>query len=243
MRLDNNFKRALKGLVINKLVSYKHTFVVYPLIVLGISLLGMMLTFILNRMNIPTGSVSGVLSFGITFTYIIMIILTISSSTRSEIKKRFVYPINRKVYAAGNFIILTICSFMLLAGMLAASMVEMLAAKLIAVFYPSTILVDTVTITSLLAGLWVTFSYAMLLLSVIYLINMFILRFKIRTAAILIVFGLMFIIPWWRSFTFDILSFFIFEQSVIILSIKLLLTSSIVYWIGCLPLKEMEVNI
>lgn len=244
MILNSDYNRSFKGFLLHNFMDFKKTLIIGSSIVAGTILIDYIFAIILLNTSLgnSTDSVSsGAMIVGYGIMVVTLIIATFVNIGNTEVFSKFVFPIDRKIFATGSFLMNILGSMILMFVVCMASLIELLLSKLcdmVSLNYFLFFMIDT---KSFLVGFWVGLCYMVFAVSFVYMLSMVFHRFKlITTISLGILFALSLFTPFGsviaKSFTF-IFS----EASVTILSLKLWGFSIIFNLIGFIPLNRMEV--
>lgn len=185
----------------------------------------------------------GTLITGFCVAYITMFISSISITRTKKIKSKFVFPINRKIYTIGNFIVFFINTFILLLISCSAYLLEIIISVMIKSVFKNFIYINTVTFESYSLGFIISLLYIVALTSLTYLLSIIFSNYGIKGItffALTII--ILFMFQFGRNILFGIMMFFIGEQSVLLLALKLIVCALVLHSLSYLPIKNMEVN-
>lgn len=243
MGLNPNNKNVFKGFLLNSTYDLKTILIIGGSIASGIALANLVLIAVLASFSSGvSNSNSGALYSGLVTMLLTIGISIFVSTSNSEICKKFVFPINRSIYAIGNYIYILVASFLLLVIVSALQIIELLAGNLLELVYSNVYFTNVITIENYLVGFWVSFCYVVFFASLIYLLSMCFHRYKIQFTAILVlILFLIFGVSEVREIFASAFSFIFTEGSIGLLSIKLLVLSIVFNIIAYIPLKRMEV--
>jgi hypothetical protein len=242
MLLKDNQRRALKGFIESEIIDSKKLYIITGAILLGYLILTAVIDVILLSTVQRSSSNGGALTMGFATVAITMFISAIVVSVGKEVKSAFVFPIDRKTYVFGNFIMFTLNTFGLLLLSSIAFLFEFTIFKILSRIFGNFIYINSVTLESFLVGFWVSFCYILFLTTFTYFIfNLFV---KYRLPAVIIVvlgINLPFYFSFSRKYLYHLLVFFTGEQSVILLSIKLIVCAAVFQLLSYLTLRNREV--
>lgn len=245
MNSNVNRARALKGYLKLSAVSYRRPVLVFASFLGGALLFGLVMSaYAAMRTTSGTGETStGAMMAGFLAAAITLFIMGFQSTSDRSMAQVFSFPLNRQVYALGNF--LTICGLALsltyVMGVIGG--MEAFLGRLIASRIPQMLFVSNITIAGFVLGFWLTLSYLTLFMSSSYTLGMYFYRFKLATIAVgglallvLIVF------PATATYIERLFSFFILEESPLALSMKIWGSVLVLHAVALLPLNRMEVK-
>lgn len=244
MDLNHNSKNSLKGFLLNTSYDIKTLIIIGCSIALGISLANLIIVAsLVTFTDGVSSSNSGALYSGLVTMLITLGISIFVSTSNSEICKKFVFPINRSTYAIGNYIYILVASFLLMVAVSAVQIIELLLGNLLEIIYSNVYFANFITIEDYLVGFWVSFCYMVFFASLIYLLSMCFHRYKIQFTTVLV---LMLVLVFSFSEVRDIFAsgfrFIFSEESIGLLSVKLLILSVVFNTVAYLPFKRMEVK-
>lgn len=234
----------IKGFLINSLLESKTPLIIALSITMGIVLFNYIVyisMLVFSNIN-STHDNEGALSVGFITVIIVLIISTFLATSNKDIGRRFVFPINRKIYAIGNFLASIVVSICFLAGVSMISFLELIVGKLLELISPQFIIINRITLVNYGIGLWLAFCYFVFAMSAAYLVAMYFHRYKLITAVVigLLIFS-MFSLGFVRNIFFELYTFIFLEQSVDMLSMKLGGLTLLCHVLAYIPLKRMEV--
>ncbi len=150
---------SVKGFLINSLLESKTPLIIALSITMGIALFNYIVyisMLVFSNIN-STHDNEGALSVGFITVLIVLIISTFLATSNKEIGRRFVFPINRKKYAIGNFLASIVVSICFLAGVSMISFLELIVGKLLELISPQFIIMNRITLLNYGIGLWLAF--------------------------------------------------------------------------------------
>ncbi|HEX3028279.1 MAG TPA: hypothetical protein VHT34_03005 [Clostridia bacterium] len=243
MNLKDNRLRAMKGFFYSDLIDSKALYIVGGCIFLGYLILTMATSLVMASLGLQSSSSGGTLTNGFGTTVICMFISGIVMAKGKQKKSAFSFPIDRLTYTICNFIMFFINTGILLIMSSVTYVFEGALGRILSGYIKNFEYVNNVTIGSFLIGFLVSLCYVLMFTCFTYCLFMFFARFKVRA---LIIFGLAAGLPFTfhigRVALYNILMFFIGEQSPVILIFKLAACSVLFQVISYLPLRKMEVN-
>lgn len=241
---SNNELRSLKGYILSELLSSKRNYIIGASVIFGNLLLSIILQVVMLSLGQSSSNNGGILLVGFGVIIIVMLISSILISSNKIIKTKFVFPINRKIYTIGNFIVFSINIFILLLITCSAYFFELLSSMILKSVYKGFIYINKVTFETYSIGFFISLLYIIAFTALSYLLFIIIYRYGLKSiitiASVIIV---LLIFPFGRNMMISVLNFFIGEQSVPLLAIKLLGCALMLQLLSYLPLKNMEVNL
>lgn len=173
----------------------------------------------------------GALTIGTIVSGLIVAFLSARSVSPRERNFYLGFPINRPVYAVGNFIFIIISSATLLLLTSLAMVFEQILGRIVYWLSPASVIVNSVSLYNLLVGYAVSLGYIVFIASIVFLIsNVCVLPIK-QSILVALVCGLLLGSSIGRKIIFQCLHFIIAESSVLILLGKLSLITIVLQ--GC----------
>jgi len=243
MILNDNEAKSLKGYILSELLISKRTYIICTIIIFTIIILSELIELPMSLIGHGSSNSGGALISGFCVAYFSMLISSIKLSHNKALTSKFVFPINRKIYTIGNFIIFCLSTFILLLITCNAYFLEILTSIILKSIFKNFVYINNITFESYSFGFIISLLYIVTLTCLTYFLFMIFFKFKIKgisSISVLILTLLMF--PFGRNLLFGTLMFFIREQSVIILALKLSISAIIFQLLSYIPLKNMEVN-
>lgn len=246
MLFNENYKRSLTAFTTDILRGFRKVFMVVFAILAALPVVNAIAIASLKKWQPQAIILSSNGMLGIGF-FTMLITLSISffvSTSNSEILTQFVWPINRKVYAVGNFLVMSACALISVSGVSALLPVEVLSARILKAAFDDLILVNNITFENFLVGFWISFCYIMLFSSFSYCLGMYFFRYKIITTVLLILLANLSAVPAIGSF-YNAIYAFIFEEgtSIMLFSVKVWFAILLLHILPYIQLRRMEVRL
>lgn len=236
------FLRGLNGFLVHKTLINKKIFQIFAFCLPIVLIADVVVMFSLYSSNMPNGGAENLFTSGLAIMTMLFLVVSVSSTTNKSINVNLLFPIDRKIFALGNFIFLSASTVVLLAVTTVAGMLEAIIMKILINVFTRATLINCITPENLIIGYIVSVSYVVFVLAMVYCISVYFFRSKLLTSLFFTAVGLVFIFPLGRSFMFEVLKFFVFESSVLLLCIKLWLCTIILNLIGFILIRRMEAN-
>lgn len=243
MLLKVNQKRALKGYIESEIMNSKKLYIVLGTILVVYLILTIITDIIILSVRSQSNNSGGALLTGFGAVAICMLITAIIKASNKEIKTAFIFPINRKTYISGNFIMfgLNILGLLLLSSVI--YIFETVIFKILATFYENLIYMNSVTLESFLSGFLISFCYIFALTVFTFFIFLLFTRFKQRGVILFfLIAGLPIIFKMGRAIYLNIFMFFYNEQAISLLIVKLVGLTMFFQILSYFCMRKMEVN-
>ncbi|HEY9060008.1 MAG TPA: hypothetical protein VIO64_05815 [Pseudobacteroides sp.] len=243
MLLTNNEMRSLKGYILSELLVSKRTYITGACIIFANLFIAIVLQVIMLSTGQDSSNNGGPLVVGSGVAYIVMLISSILISQKKILKTKFLFPINRKIYTLGNFIVFCINTFILLLITCNAYLLEILSSLILKSIYKDFVYINQITFDSFSIGFIMSVLYIVALTVFTYLLFIVIFRYGLKSIITLsTAIAILLIFPFGRNLLFGIIMFFAGEQSAPLLAVKLIGCALILQILSYLPLKSMEVS-
>ena len=242
MNLKANRLRAIKGLIQSEMVRLRSYNKTVACILFGYLAVTVIIDIILSSVDVIGSNNGGMLMVGLGTVVIVMICMAIARSTTKERRIVFSFPMDRVTLTLGNFIVFLMDTAVLLFITAIAYLIEVWALFLLSKLLSNFIYINNVSLVSFLSGYLVSLGYILFITTLVYLVSMIFARYKaIGIIATSLVIGLPFISAFGRRALYQILMFYVGEQSILLLSVKLFLSAVLLQILSYLPLRTMEV--
>jgi hypothetical protein len=242
MLLKGNQTRALKGFIYGKIIDSRVLYIITAAIVFGYIFVSAIIDTILVSASQASNHIGGALTNGFGMVAIIMLIFGIIMTTRKEARSVFVFPIDRKTYTIGTFIIITLNTIVLLMIAAIGFLLEFIIYQILTRIFDNIIYINVVNLETFLAGFWISLCYIMFFTTLIFSLFTLFARYKFPAViTFALVIGLPFITSFGRTAFYRILMFYAGEQSLILLSLKLLVLAVVFQLLSYLSFRKMEV--
>jgi len=243
---ENNI-RSLKSYIKYILKSNKRSVLIFSSILFGVVLFNMIIALLIIKFSSSNSSStvnSGALMSGFISVSIMASVSALVWTSKAEVNKAFVFPINRQIYALGNFISSIMGSFIFLIITSLISIFEILMGNLIAMIFNNFVFINEINMSNFIPGFFVSLSYLMLFIAASYCFGVYFVKNKIIVSAILgFVFILAITFPWPRQAIVEVFKFFFYEKSIAISCLKLWGTAMILHIAAFIPVRSMEVKV
>jgi hypothetical protein len=202
--------------------------------------------FSVTRVKLPETNITAstnILTMGFITVLITLSIAVFSTISNTELNKQFVWPVSRSVYAAGCFIYILYSAVVFISGISVMLLLELLPAAVLKLMFSDILFINVLTVENFITGFWVSLTYLVLVVSAVYCLGMYFYRNKIIVS---IIYGTLLIltsIPVFRDIYAQVFQVILFEQSVILFSIKAWLAIAALHAAAYIPLKRMEVRV
>lgn len=248
---DEKTRRSLKAYIKYAIRNSKKTIVTYATVLAGIVFFNLVMSVIVISMASPdsmSNTNSGALMTGFITVSIMAVITSFVWTSREERNKAFTFPVTRGIYAVGNLVSAAFLSFALLVVLSLMSLIELLAGSIISQMNSNLIFMSNITVGNFFFGFAVSYAYLFLFISGAYFVGVYFTKYKVAAwlaSGILIAACFFFIkvSPGFTAFLTDAAGFYIFEESIAVCFIKLLITGIILHLGAYLPIRKMEVKI
>lgn len=238
MFLNNIERKMLKPYIKSRIIDYKNMYYTTTIIIFSVMILINILAYFMTG-----NSSSGALNIGFIITLICFVISAIVITTKGEFKKIFAYPVNSKVYIWGNFIVLILGAGIFLITVSAIGLLEVLVSNIAKTLSDNVFIINRITPVNIVDGLFIAFTYVVLITSVFYILGLFSNRNKKIGA---IIFGLFIALVigtvYVRTISTSAYAFYFKEPSMYIFSIKAWITIIFIHIISYFLLKGREVQ-
>ncbi|MCK5128766.1 MAG: hypothetical protein KAQ68_02850 [Clostridiales bacterium] len=239
MKNSNYIKNAYKGLLLNFYFDYKSLISVSAIITLSLVVFDFLVTIIvLQFSNSMSNENSGVLVVGFVTMLIALGIYASLSTSKSEMKAKFAFPINRMTFAVSNLIALILGSLTMLMVITMIAPIEVVLFSIAAKFSDKLIYVNEVTLNTYLIGFISSWVYMIAFGSILHCMFMFIRRYTLVSLIVIAALILSVITFGWLG---NIVRFLFLEQSLFMLVLKLGVISLVLNVLAFIPTKTMEV--
>lgn len=243
MLSKDSFSRTLKGAIYYGWMDIKKSYIIFSIILFGNAVLQAIISLMALQWEGSNSNNGGMLNIGFGIAIIFMFIAAIVMSGAKEIKEIFAFPANRKIFSLVK--LLTFCSmtlgFLLITS--AAYLFEHGIYSGIAAISDRFSYFNSVTFESFIAGFWVSFCYILFTTTLAHFLFLVFNRFKFPSIiAFALLAGILLATAVGRRWIYNALLFFIGEQSILLLSLKLLAGVVIAHFLGYLIQRKMEVN-
>lgn len=161
-----------------------------------------------------------------------------------NLKTRFAFPINRKIYLLAVFIAMLHDTAGLLMATTICTAVEMLMVKVTKMFQPGLIIINTIGMTDYWAGFWLSFSIIAFCYALCFVFSIYLAKARVKTPIVL---GVVLVLVTSRYFHFGIDGFFLklvtqgVASSLAVFYVEIWLLTIVAYLLAYLPLRRMEV--
>lgn len=244
MLLKDNSARALKGFIQSRLIGSKKLYIIVAAIVFGNVIISSFIGFLVAKLGSKSSTNGGALSSGFAMVAMVMFMSAIIMAVGKGMKASFVFPIDRKTYVMGNFIIFFINTIGLLLVSSVAFLLEASVFKILMNFSDNIIYINYASIETYFVGFWISLCYIFFITVFIHFAFMLYARFELPAVIISsLVTLLLFIFAFGRNILYHVLTFFIFEQSILLLSIKLIVLAVVFQGMTWLNMRKMEVKV
>jgi len=245
MIVSENYKRSLVAFTTDMLQSFRKTFIIV-FIILGALPIINFIVLISTRISHPEAfitSTNSILGIGFFTMLITLSIAFFVSTCKTEVLSQFVWPINSRVYAVGNFVVMLACALAAVSGVSALLLIEVLPAMILKLVLKDFILVNNLTVQNFIEGFWVSFCHIMFSASFSYFVGMYFFRHKIIIGALALVLANLSSFPAVRAAYSGMYNFIYGKHSSIMLfSLKIWLVILLLHILSYIPLKRMEVR-
>ncbi|GKX31410.1 hypothetical protein SH1V18_38900 [Vallitalea longa] len=243
--MTSSVKRSLTGILYNLLMDFKTNAKIGIIIsfAIGILINGTLFTHLNTNNEVYQCTNIGFLQQGFIFMTVVFSIGIFISCSKQVFNRKFVFPLNRKIYALGNFFFIVIGSYIAMIIICALEIIEfvfsMICSSVTKVYY----FIPTVSPKSFLSGFIILFSLMACIVSLVYLISVFFYKFKITTCIIIsiLIFGY-FNITSINVFFINISTFYFNDTSVLFILIKFWISTIVFQLIAYTPIKFREVE-
>jgi hypothetical protein len=236
--MNKKVKNAYKGLMLNFYYDMKKIAMIGVIIMLSM----MVATILLNVITLKSGSDinnnSGIMFSGFIVMMITLFVYVIVSTSKVELYSKFSFPINRRIYAIANFIVLCAGSFALLMIVTIFSPVEFGIYELLSTITDKFIYINNITLDGFINGFITCWLFLLTVSSVSYCIFIYIRKYMIVTLLVLAVVATIVIA---FDGLIDVYRFLFLEKSVLLFAIKTLVISLVSHLLAYIPLKRLEV--
>ncbi len=243
MALRSKFTNSLKGFLLGSLFDFKSIFITSTAIIGGTMIFNYIISaLILILSDTQSSNNAGMLTSGYGIAIITFSIGMFVKMSNKYIGQKFVFPINRDIFAIGNFLFVIIGSIIFLISIITFSFIENIFGKIMELLFKGFVFFNEINFSIFGIGMWTSFCYMVFGISCIYFVSMYFHRFKLHTSIIMgLVIATIIAFPFIRIAFLHAFKFIFFEQSVLILSIKLWVLTVIYHILAYIPLKRMEV--
>lgn len=185
----------------------------------------------------------GAFSSGMIAAAITLIIMGFQFTSNKEMSRVFAFPMSRKVLALGSFIEIIGVAFAFTYVIAVIGGFEALLGRILSSLFPRLLFSSYATLGSYAAGFWISASYLVLFMSASYAVGRFFHRFKIPTVAFFTL-GVItfFVFPSTFVKVLEASKFFLYEQSLNTLSLKIWVSVVALHALSAFPLIRMEVK-
>lgn len=243
MNLKDNRLRAMKGFFYSDLIDSKSLYIIGGCIFFGYMIITMATSLIMASLGLQSSNSGGTLTNGFGTTVVCMFVSGIIMAAGKQKKSAFSFPIDRLTYTICNYIMFFVNAALLLIMSSVTYVFEGAIGRILSGYIENLTYINNVKISSFLIGFWISLCYVLMFTCFTYCLFMIFARFKYRA---LIIFGLAAGLPFTfhvgRVALYNILMFFVGEQSLVILIVKLIACSVLFQFISYLPLRKMEVK-
>lgn len=237
--MNSKIKNGYKGLLLNFFYDMKKTAKIGVIITLSILLSNFLLNIIVMQFDGgDSNSNSGIMMIGFITMLITLFVYVVVSTSKVELYSKFSFPINRRIYAISNFLVLVVGSLALLMIVTILSPVELMLFKLVELFSDQFIYINIMTLGGFIEGFITSWLYLIAISSVSYCVFIYIRKYMIASLLTLAVLATMIISFGWLG---NIIQFIFLEQNLGLFVAKLLSISVISHLLGYIPLRKMEV--
>ncbi|MDP4093428.1 MAG: hypothetical protein Q8920_08715 [Bacillota bacterium] len=242
MNSKDNRQRALKGYVSSSLMGLKQSYILVTFVLLGLFAAYCIVNVILALCGAMSNSSGGALLVGFGVAAIFAVVTVLMMSAGKGKRAAFIFPIDRKTFAIGSFIMFILNSAFILLLSAVFYLGEVIVYKILGLIFDNIMYINNVTFESYITGFWVSLFYILFVAAITFFLSILFSRFKFPAVIIVsLAIGLPFIFPFGREAYYKFLMFFIGEQSLVLICLKLLICSMLLQFISYLPLKKMEV--
>lgn len=243
MLFNENIRRSLRGHLYHNIIGAKMIFYIVAAFISIAIIVNSLLVMILSLAGVSGNSYIDSLSLGLLASTVLLIIISINAVWGKTLNSSFTFPVNRIIYCIGNFISLLFITFNLLLIISVGQVFELLISGIIARTFNNMVMINMITMEAYLKGFFITFSYLVAIASLVYCIAAFCFRFKLPAViALSAVIGIAFIFGMSRNAMYQAMMYFIGEQSMAALGLKLWLASMILQLLAYIPFRKAEVN-
>lgn len=243
----NTHKRSLKGFLLNSFIDFKKTAFIGTLITIGIFLVNFVF-FTLKLtpndaydMTYSTSS-ANVLSQGYLTMIITFCIAIFVTTNKNEFGRKFVFPLNRNIYAIGNFFFIIVGSYALMVIICGLEIMEVVISMILSMALKDFYYISTMTIPSFFIGFFISLSYMVFIVSFVYVLSIFFHKYRLVTSIIIpLIIAAIVIYPNIKILVMDMYSYIFKEPSILYLCLKLWVLTALFHLIAYIPLKRMEV--
>jgi ABC-type Na+ transport system ATPase subunit NatA len=192
------------------------------------------------------GEVENLIEEAIRFVFVagLLLINALFEGEGRNLKARFAFPINRKIYILAGFMAMLRDTAGLLMATTICTAVEMVMVKVTKVFRPELIIINTVGRTDYWDGLWISFSIIAFCYALCFVFGIYLAKARIKTPIVL---GVLLVLFTSRYFHFGIDGLFLKAvmqggaASLPGFCGKIWLLTIVAYCLAYLPLRRLEV--
>lgn len=243
MLFNKNVQRSLEGFLYHNMIAAAPTFYITAVIIAAAIIVNSLRLIIFSIFNINSENHISSITSGLGVSLVLLIIAGINAASGKTLKSNFVFPINREVYSLGNFVSLLYVTFGLLIIVSVGQVFELLIIKMIEQIFNNIVVENLLTVETYLKGFFLTFSYLIAISSLAYFIAAFCFKYKLPAGiAIAVAIGAAFMFGSGRNAMYQATAYFIGEQSIVFLGLKLWLASIILQLLAYIAFRKVEVN-
>ncbi|GMQ57815.1 hypothetical protein AN1V17_22100 [Vallitalea sediminicola] len=238
-------KRSLKGFLLNSFIDFKLTALIGILVTFGITIINHII--LLSSLNSTADTVwqcntVGVLTYGYISMVITFCIAIFVTTNNTEFGRSFVFPLNRNLYAIGNFLFIVIGSYVLMVLTCALQIVEIIINIISGKLFDNFYTIPLINVKSFLPGFFISLSYMIFIVSFIYFLSMFFHKYKLVTSIVIpLLIATIYFSPDIKIISMDMYSSIFHDPSLGYLLLKLWVLTLIFHIIAYIPLKIREV--
>lgn len=243
MLLKDSTARALKGSLHYGMISIKNSYFIFTMILLGNVLMQAVIDLLMLQSGSNSNNNGGVLTVGFGTGMIYMFIVAIVMSGTKELKINLAFPVNRKIFSAVKLMIFSLMTFGFLLITSIGYLFEYIMFSGFGKIFSNFTYSTSLTLESFIAGFWISFCYILFVAAFTHLLFLLFYRFKLPAVA---VFSLAAVVlastAIGRRCVANAVMFFVGEQSMLLLSLKLIVGVLLISFLGYLVQRKMEVR-
>lgn len=251
--LRENYKRAFAGLIKFHVNTFKKAYIVISIILSAITAISILFTLAMSFagqsiQECMYGAQGSILIIGTGIVFLTICVMSYLLSTGSEMRRKFIFPLNRKLLALGNMLTIFGGTLILLLIVAVLGMVEVLFGSVLSAVRSDIPFASEVTLQNFLLGFWLAFCYIVLFSSVVYFFGILFSRFKLKAFVIIGIFLAVFLaLPYEVQREYNPAKFFaeafLLEKSVLFLSVKFFISTTVLQLLSYISLRNMEVKV